>query len=274
MPLSYLIHLAQRHKDRNIVNAFKRVFASFRQKNLLKEQHLAYEREVSRLISHLYLDGGVCIDVGAGIGAHSLIMSERVGHLGQVFAFEINAHNFNQLELNIKANHVRNITAHKGIVGHPSLAGRTMINANLSADDRDYSTTNISTGAIIEAPVININDRLRAFPDRIVKLIKIDAGGFECNVLRSMKLTLMRNPEAVLIVKVFPEALRAVGSSAVDLMQLILELGATGWELHEGRIIPMAHPGTYGLIRDGSFIYLVAARNTKRLKPTLAKLYS
>src|SRR5262249_10058136 len=53
-----------------------------------------YEPYIERLVRYMDLRGGVCIDIGANIGLHTLTLSELVGPAGRVFAFEPEAHNF------------------------------------------------------------------------------------------------------------------------------------------------------------------------------------
>jgi predicted O-methyltransferase YrrM len=49
-----------------------------------------YEPHLTRIWSQLATKGGVAIDVGANIGAHTLTMAKCVGPQGRVLAFEPN----------------------------------------------------------------------------------------------------------------------------------------------------------------------------------------
>ena len=48
---------------------------------------IAWERDLQQLLAAMSLRGGVCLDIGANIGVHSLLMSELVGPAGRVYAF-------------------------------------------------------------------------------------------------------------------------------------------------------------------------------------------
>ena len=60
---------------------------------------IAWERDLQQLLAAMSLRGGVCLDIGAYIGIHSLTMSELVGPAGRVYAFEPERHNFAPLEV-------------------------------------------------------------------------------------------------------------------------------------------------------------------------------
>ena len=88
-----------------------------------------------------------------------------------------------------------------------------------------------------------------------------------------MRQTLRRNPQAVIIVEVFPDGLQAAGSSATELMESIREFGLHGWELHEDRILPVTEPWVYDLIRNGQYVDVVLSQDKEALERLLSDFY-
>jgi FkbM family methyltransferase len=60
------------------------------------------------MLSHVK-QGDVVVDVGANIGYYSLLLASRIGEKGRLYAIEPDPTNRAILELNIKANNIRNI---------------------------------------------------------------------------------------------------------------------------------------------------------------------
>lgn len=233
-----------------------------------------YEREALNLIGQMDLQGAVCLDIGANIGTHTLAMSERVGESGQVFAFEPETHNFQLLETNLRLNKIKNVTAERCAVGEAAGSCRLALNPNNYGDHRVVQSSRSNGALAQETLMITIDQRLESLPDGAIKLIKIDVQGHECCVLRGMAATLRRNPDALLLIEVFPEGLQAAGASAGELVQALLDLGMTGWEFHDDRINPLAAEAwVYDLIRYGRHVDLILSRNPERLRTVLSSFY-
>ena len=64
----------------------RRIRIDLRDRIIAKRLYLgiAWERDLQQLLAAMSLRGGVCLDIGANIGVHSLIMSELVGPAGRV----------------------------------------------------------------------------------------------------------------------------------------------------------------------------------------------
>jgi FkbM family methyltransferase len=228
-----------------------------------------YESELQRLMRCLDLDGAVCLDIGANIGIHTLLMSELVGPGGRVFAFEPQSRNFELLRENLQLNGASNVVARQVAAGDREGVCRLALHPTNYGDHR---VTSAGDGAE-EAPITTIDSALRDSLDGCVGLIKIDVQGYESHVIRGMQETLRRNPGAILIVEVFPEGLHAAGSSAAEMVSSLRECGLDGWEFHDFRLIPCQAPHVYDLIRGGKHQDLVLSRHGGRITGVLERLY-
>jgi len=119
----------------------------------------------------------------------------------------------------------------------------------------------------VEVPVLVIDDRLVDVAPGRVAFVKIDVQGWECHVLRGMRATLARNPQAVLAIEIFPAGLQEAGASGAELAQLIRDLGLRGWEFGPDRLAPMHEPWVYDLLRGA--VDVVVSRDAPRLESIL-----
>jgi len=227
-----------------------------------------HEPELRALLAHLDLEGGVCVDVGANVGLHTLSMSRFVGPSGHVVAFEPEPRNYGLLEGNLRLNGARNVTA------RPCAIGAAEGVARLARNPRNYGDCRITTGmprwAACEVAVTTLDAALHALPDGAVRFVKIDVQGSECRVLDGMRRTLARHPETVMVLEVFPAALRDAGASPRQLVETLVELGFHGWEFSTHRLLPIGTPWTYDLM-TGASTDLIVARDAERLRGIVSR---
>src|SRR5258706_7056201 len=227
-----------------------------------------YEPDFHTLMQYMDLEGSVCLDIGANIGVHTIVMSALVGNSGQVFAYEPESHNFRLLKHNLRINQATNTIARKQAIGKTEGICSLALNPTNYGDHR-ISTAKNETGTVQDVPITTIDSALGALPSGVIKLIKIDVQGYEYQVIQGMTDILERNPSSILMIEVFPEALRSAGSSATELMQYLVALGFAGRELHPSRIMPISEPWVYELIRHGKDVNLVLSREPALLKSVL-----
>ncbi len=227
-----------------------------------------HEPEVRALLRRLPLAGGVCVDVGANVGLHTVLMSRLVGPAGRVFAFEPDPDNFRLLETNLRLNEGRNVTAHQCAIGDADSVCRLARNPRNYADCR--VTSDLPTWRSHEVPMTTLDAALPALPPGAVKFIKLDVQGSECRVLRGMRGILARHPDVVMVVEVFPDGLRQAGASARELIELLSDLGFSGWEFTRDRLQPMAEPWVYDLMTGGT-TDVVVSRNAEQLRDLVSR---
>src|SRR5207245_289260 len=71
-----------------------------------------YEPAVVACLSRYVTPGGTFVDGGANVGYYTLWASRRVGDTGRVVSFEPNRKSFEQLNLNVQLNGLRNVSLH------------------------------------------------------------------------------------------------------------------------------------------------------------------
>ena len=108
------IFLTKKYFDANIASKkFKYNF--YPEKNNHKtinewiEKGHFYENDVGLFLTRIIRSKDTCVDIGANIGMHSLLMSSLVGPKGKVIAFEPEKVSSEELRANVKLNNFRNI---------------------------------------------------------------------------------------------------------------------------------------------------------------------
>ena len=247
----------------------RRIRIDLRDRIIAKRLYLGipWERDLQQLLAAMSLRGGVCLDIGANIGVHSLLMSELVGPAGRVYAFEPERRNFALLEANLKLNRVTNVTAIATALGDSVGTCRLAVSPNNFGDHRVASSTEGRGG---DVPITTVDAAMATVPDGAVRFVKVDVQGYEHHILRGMRATLERNPDLILALEVFPQALRAAGSSAQEVMERLHDLGMVGWEFLP-RLQPVQPPWIYELIRDGDQVDVIVCRNAALLEEVLGR---
>jgi FkbM family methyltransferase len=247
----------------------RRIRIDLRDRIIAKRLYLgiAWERDLQQLLAAMSLRGGVCLDIGANIGVHSLLMSELVGPAGRVYAFEPEGRNFALLEANLKLNRVTNVTAAATALGDSVGMCRLAVSPNNFGDHRVASSTEGRGG---DVPITTVDAAMATVPDGAVRFVKVDVQGYEHHILRGMRATLERNPDLILALEVFPQALRAAGSSAQEVMERLRDIGMVGWEFLP-RLQPVQPPWIYELIRDGDQVDVIVCRNAALLDEVLGR---
>ncbi len=153
-------------------------------------RHLSWNPTEYAAFRAVVRPGMVALDVGANVGAYSMLLGQWVGENGQVFAFEPAPEPFDGLARHTVLNHLEHVVRPvRSAVG----AARTtsaFIVADTSGESRLAVSSDGTSGAI-QVPVISLDDFCREHqldPD----FIKIDVEGAELDVLRGARETIRR----------------------------------------------------------------------------------
>lgn len=212
----------------------------------------SHDIELLQFIRTLDLRDKLCLDIGANIGLHSLMMSDAGG---TVLAFEAEPYNFSLLKQNVSE---ASVTPHQVAVGSSERPLHMALNSWNFGDHR-ISDTGIEVKQIT-IDSLGLSD---------VGLIKIDVQGFEMEAFRGMVETLERSPDVILCNEVMPGGLKEHGSSGVEMVKFLRDLGFDGWEIEVRRIVPILEPEAYELFNPTFGVNMVLARDKECLKPVL-----
>lgn len=168
--------------------------------------------------------GTTVVDVGAYLGAFSLVAARVVGPSGRVFALEPDPRTAPYLRRNVTRNGLEMVVDVFEMAAYDA-PGR----ARFYLNDGDASASSTVRGRprarVTEVPCVTLD----GLSERVgrVGALKIDVEGAEPAVLRGAVSLLRRSPGVRLICEVNPEALVAGGSSPSELLGLLGDLGFT-----------------------------------------------
>ena len=160
----------------------------------------SYELSVSDTLRRELRSGDFCIDIGAHIGYHALLMSKIVGPDGMVVAFEPFPNNFQFLEENAALNSASNLRAENIAIGERV----ETIQLSFSADETLTMTASVAAYAVkgrhgvVNVTAVPLDDYLGR-QSRVPNLIQIDVEGAELAVLRGAENTLRHSRPKLLI---------------------------------------------------------------------------
>lgn len=160
----------------------------------------------------IYLEDAYCkdiiknrmnvVDIGANIGAYTVLAAEKVGNAGKVIAIEPEPKNYGQLMENIKINSFHNVAPvkialsdHSGseklyigsLSGHHSLKRRFLFHPEKNAP-------------FVKVEVDTLDKLFKRLALRKIDIIKIDIEGAEMPALIGAKETIKNNPNIKIIV--------------------------------------------------------------------------
>jgi FkbM family methyltransferase len=152
--------------------------------------------------------GSVALDIGGHIGTHTLNLSRLVGDNGQVYVFEPQPKMFCELVINMHLNGRKNIKFFHNALG----AEEKWIKMHIPPEawTAIYGSTLINEGH----GTVSLDTEVSGDPAKMIRLddlhidnisvIKMDVEGFEMEVIRGGKETILRN-KPVLIIEIFKD---------------------------------------------------------------------
>ncbi|MDA1192880.1 MAG: FkbM family methyltransferase [Candidatus Poribacteria bacterium] len=189
-----------------------------------------------------YLKPGMtALDVGANIGAFTMVMARAVGSNGRVYSFEPAEGNFGLLSRNIEVNGFAHATATRRAVADYVGTATFHLSDELSGGHSLYDCS--ATDRAVEVDVTTLDAFFGDDPPE-VHLMKIDVQGAEAAVLRGMTAVLERSPNMALITELDLEMFDASDDDPATYLETLTGLG---WTLHHISHAPNAsapHPVT------------------------------
>jgi FkbM family methyltransferase len=150
-----------------------------------------YELCVADVLRRELRLGDFCIDVGAHIGYHALLMSKLVGPQGMVLAFEPFLQTFHFLEANARLNAMSNLKLENIAIAErcETLRLAFPLDEELSMSPSVSAYATNRPQEIAEVPAISLDSYLRQL-GKMPSLIQIDVEGAEMSVLRGAEAIL------------------------------------------------------------------------------------
>jgi len=162
-----------------------------------------YEEFQTELMRKNIKPGDTFLDLGAGIGYHTTIISKIIGDKGKVVSFEPDPNYFKLLQKNTKENDCNNIVLFQKAVlnrnGKTKLFLYDKVGRN-RIEDINYLLSGLEVRDLIEVEGVKLDDFMK---DEKIDFIKMDIEGSEYLALDGMKSLIKKNPEVKIIAE-FP----------------------------------------------------------------------
>ncbi len=238
----------------------------------------AFESGTVRAYEKLVPPGGVALDIGANIGAHTLPLARAVGPAGKVYAFEPTDFAMEKLERNLALN--------------PELEKRVVRVQAMLVDRAGGKTPPLYASWPLEdvrgvhklhrgrkkpsgkARATTLDAFLAKHRVGRVDFIKLDIDGFECSMLKGARRTLKRWRPAM-VLELSPHQLDEQGGSIEELTGILREAGYTLHEPGSGASLPLDGAALRALIPHGgsrnAVVLPAAGRKAPRARRTSAR---
>jgi len=146
-----------------------------------------FSEQEAELFNQIARPGDVVLDVGANIGAHTVVFAKRVGPTGRVHAFEPQRIVFQTLCANVALNSITNTFCHNAALGDEP--GTIVVPAMDYAQVNNFGGLSLGGSATGESvPVLTLD----GLDLPACRLVKIDVEGMELNVLKGAVKTIER----------------------------------------------------------------------------------
>ncbi len=143
--------------------------------------------------------GAIFVDIGANIGAYTLIASKMVTKYGKVFAFEPAKHVYDQLLRNISLNQFENIRLEKLALFDKKTKLELKISSNANLGMSSIHDHDEETGEIEVVEAISGDEYFKQIAPSRMDLIKLDIEGAELFALQGLKQTIEKFRPLILI---------------------------------------------------------------------------
>ena len=185
-----------------------------------------YSEFEAQLFRHILRPGMVALDIGANIGAFTIVMARAVFPGGSVVAIEAQRVLHQMLCANIALNGIRNVRAlHAGAGGARGTARAPLIDFATSSNFGGLALAKSGAGEPVE--IVPIDD----IPIEACHFIKIDVEGMEADVLAGAAATIARHRPVLYVENAYTDKSPA----------LIAQLQALGYRLYR-HVPPLFNP--------------------------------
>jgi FkbM family methyltransferase len=214
-----------------------------------------WEPDITRLLYTLVEPGMRVVDVGANMGYFSLLLADRVGANGFLWAFEPEPRNFQLLEWNLDVN---GFTPRSKAHRMAAFDRRTQVrlwqnpvnlggHSILAADSPDIP------GEILTVDAAPLDECI----DAPIDVMKIDAEGSEPFIWDGMRQIIARSPRLRILVEFDPAQIRGKGRDPRAFLERIRE---DGFGIQRIRFNATLAPTTDDELANGQLVMLYLSR--------------
>jgi FkbM family methyltransferase len=183
------------------------------------------ERDVIACIERSVQPGDRVADVGANIGFYTMLLAERVGRDGGVYAFEPEPYNFTRLQSRTRS--YPQVTAVAACVTDHDGTSDLFLSPDLHVDHRTYPTSEVRRSMTVTSVTL---DTFFAAGEQL-RLLKMDVQGAEFAALRGMQAVVARSPDICLLLELWPSVQDRFGPGTKALLSLLEQ-----WNFHVYRL--------------------------------------
>jgi len=189
-----------------------------------------YEPYETQLILRQTKIGDTVADVGANIGYYTILLADKVGKNGKVYAFEPDKINFEILIKNIKANNLENVVAVNAAVGRKIGKIKLYKSKENLGDHKLYETLRPSDTSLDREAVQII--KLDDFVKEKVNLMKIDTQGWEPEVIEGAKEIIKKN-KPIIFLEYSPASYKEAKLDGQKMMNFLRNIYPKIWWIDE-----------------------------------------
>ena len=189
---------------------------------LALEKYEPYETE---LILRQTKVGNTIIDVGANIGYYTVLLADKVGNTGKIYAFEPDKINFEILKKNVEANNLKNVEIINAAVG--SKAGKLKLHKSKEnlGDHKLYGNDK----EIEEVKIVKLDDFLK---NKKIDLMKVDTQGWEPEVIEGAKKIISKN-KPIMFLEYSPASYKVAKLDGQKMMRNLRKIYKNIWWIDE-----------------------------------------
>lgn len=177
-----------------------------------------------KFIKNQLYEGEIFIDIGANVGAYSLVASRFVGRSGKVIAFEPASKSFLRLTKNISINGLKNIIAERKAVLDKNTRIDLYVSGNHNLGMTSIFHHDSESGITENVEAVTLDDYVEKNEISRINTVKIDIEGSEMLSLKGMQKILERIRPRILI-ELKEETLTRSGLQVKDVDDFMIKAG-------------------------------------------------
>jgi FkbM family methyltransferase len=197
-----------------------------------------FEEAEMRFVESFLQSGMTALDLGAHHGLYTLLLSDRVGKRGRVFAFEPSDRERKRLKRHVRVNGCSNVRIEALALGN----NETRATLFLPETGWDWCNSLRPPAAsgkthAVEVQVSTLDAYLKRRGIEVVDFVKLDVEGAELSVLRGAENLLAAQERPVWLVEVFDLRTKPWGYSAKEIVEFMEQHKYQWFEISHGGIL-------------------------------------